>query len=263
MQSFCFNWCVLFLSWHTIGLGDFYLPSQQIFYFDLFVWAFSFLTGFTFLSTFVGNTVEVMGGCLPDFGERFNNTLLSLSSKTATTATTIKPVLYLKEQNEDEDDTTNRNNEIENEKYIDEVLDEKVKEITINENGNSGDDDDDNDLDIQVDSDLITKNLNRIHMKKKLLLRLLQGTNQELEYYQMHKVGFDSLLVKPNNNNRNNNGSTIISYQEEEESMLNNNSSSSNNNGSSYNNISSPSSYSMPYKHSSNTTSSNTIGKLY
>ena len=177
------------------------------------------------------------------------------SSLSLITATTTKPVLYPKKQKEEEDETTSKNNEKENEKYINEVLDVKVEQITINKNSNSGDGDDDDDdtnnLDIQ-DSDLIIKkNLNRIHMKKKLLLRLLQGTNQELEYYQMHAaVGFESSLVEPNNDNY---GSTVISYQEEEERMLNNKSSSNNNsNGSSYSTICSPSSYSI-----------NTVRKLY
>ena len=56
------------------------------------------------------------------------------SSLSLITATTTKPVLYPKKQKEEEDGTTSKNNEKENEKYINEVLDVKVEQITINKN---------------------------------------------------------------------------------------------------------------------------------
>jgi hypothetical protein len=59
-----------FISTTTIGLGDFFLPPEQIFLPDLFRFSVLFLIGFVFLSTLLGLLGELIGGFIPNAGEK-------------------------------------------------------------------------------------------------------------------------------------------------------------------------------------------------
>jgi hypothetical protein len=55
-----------FLSTTTIGFGDFFLQPEVIFLPDLFRFSVLFLTGFVFLSTFLGLFGYFIAGCISD-----------------------------------------------------------------------------------------------------------------------------------------------------------------------------------------------------
>jgi hypothetical protein len=59
-----------FISTTTIGLGDFFLQPEVIFIPDLFRFSLLFLTGFVFLSTFLGLFGDLIGGFFPNAGEK-------------------------------------------------------------------------------------------------------------------------------------------------------------------------------------------------
>jgi len=64
-----------YISITTIGLGDFFLQPEVVFLIDVFRHAGLFLTGFVFLSTFLGKLVEVVGRHLPSVGENLSRRL--------------------------------------------------------------------------------------------------------------------------------------------------------------------------------------------
>ena len=57
------------------GLGDYHLEPEYIFFADLFIWAFVFLIGFTFLSTFLNQMSDLCNGIFPDGGEALKERL--------------------------------------------------------------------------------------------------------------------------------------------------------------------------------------------
>ena len=65
---------------HLLGLGDFFLASETIFMYDFFIWTSLLLTGFTFLSTFLGQIAEMMAFVMPgsdnSLKDRLRNTQL-------------------------------------------------------------------------------------------------------------------------------------------------------------------------------------------
>jgi len=61
----------------TIGLGDFYLDSESLFYRDLIIWTSCFLIGFTFLSTFLGQIADLTNQLFPDSGEALKVRLMN------------------------------------------------------------------------------------------------------------------------------------------------------------------------------------------
>ncbi len=69
-----------YISLLSIGLGDLFLEPEVFFYQDVAVWSFMFLTGFTFLSTFLDKIAILCEGYFPDSGdalkERIRNTNL-------------------------------------------------------------------------------------------------------------------------------------------------------------------------------------------
>ena len=64
-----------YISLLTVGLGDFYLEPEYMFFSDLFVWTCVFLIGFTFLSSFLGQMGELFKGVFPDGGEHMKERL--------------------------------------------------------------------------------------------------------------------------------------------------------------------------------------------
>jgi hypothetical protein len=58
-----------YISTTTIGLGDFFLEPEIIFLEDVFRFSLLFLTGFVFLSMFLGEVAELLGSIFPDAGE--------------------------------------------------------------------------------------------------------------------------------------------------------------------------------------------------
>lgn len=70
----------LLISWIKKGLGDFFLEPEYMMYYDLFLWSFFFLIGFTFLSTWLGQVADLVNSLFPDCGdtlrERLTNTNL-------------------------------------------------------------------------------------------------------------------------------------------------------------------------------------------
>ncbi|KAG7345566.1 ion channel [Nitzschia inconspicua] len=64
-----------YISMLTVGLGDFYLEPEFIFFQDVFVWAFVFLVGFTFLSTFLNQMGDLCKDVFPDSGEALKERL--------------------------------------------------------------------------------------------------------------------------------------------------------------------------------------------
>lgn len=69
-----------YISLLTVGLGDYFLGPELLFYSDVGLWSFMFLTGFTFLSTFLNKFARLCEGYFPDSGEalkeRIRNTQL-------------------------------------------------------------------------------------------------------------------------------------------------------------------------------------------
>jgi Ion channel len=69
-----------YVSLMTIGLGDYFLEPELLFYADVALWSFMFLTGFTFLCTFVDKIALLCEAYFPDSGEamkeRIRNTNL-------------------------------------------------------------------------------------------------------------------------------------------------------------------------------------------
>ena len=61
----------------TIGLGDFYLDAESLFYRDLIIWTSCFLVGFTFLSTFLGQLADLANQLFPDSGEALKVRLMN------------------------------------------------------------------------------------------------------------------------------------------------------------------------------------------
>lgn len=66
-----------YISLTTVGLGDFTLGPESFFYNDLFIWTFSFLTGFTFLATTLGHIADLTNNLFPDSGDALRNRLLN------------------------------------------------------------------------------------------------------------------------------------------------------------------------------------------
>jgi hypothetical protein len=69
-----------YISLLSVGLGDYFLEPEVFFYQDVAIWSFMFLTGFTFLSTFLDKIAILSEGYFPDSGdalkERIRNTNL-------------------------------------------------------------------------------------------------------------------------------------------------------------------------------------------
>jgi hypothetical protein len=61
--------------YYCSGLGDVYLDPEFVFFQDLFLWAFIFLIGFTFLSTFLNQMSDLCNGIFPDSGEALKERL--------------------------------------------------------------------------------------------------------------------------------------------------------------------------------------------
>lgn len=69
-----------YISLLSVGLGDYFMEPEVFFYKDNAIWSFMFLTGFTFLSTFLDKIAILSEGYFPDSGEalkeRIRNTNL-------------------------------------------------------------------------------------------------------------------------------------------------------------------------------------------
>jgi len=66
-----------YISLLTVGLGDFSIGTESFFLSDLFSWTMSFLTGFTLLSTFLGQIVDLTNSIFPDSGNHLKERLLN------------------------------------------------------------------------------------------------------------------------------------------------------------------------------------------
>lgn len=66
-----------YISLLTVGLGDFYLDAESLFYRDLIIWTSCFLVGFTFLSTFLGQLADLANQLFPDSGEALKVRLMN------------------------------------------------------------------------------------------------------------------------------------------------------------------------------------------
>jgi hypothetical protein len=62
---------------YLVGLGDFYPDPAPFFESDLLHWSSSFLIGFTFLSTFLGQIADVVNNTFPDSGDTLKERLLN------------------------------------------------------------------------------------------------------------------------------------------------------------------------------------------
>jgi hypothetical protein len=71
-----------YISTTTVGLGDFFLQPEIIFLDDVLRFSMLFLTGFVFISTFLGKFAEVLGFMFSDPGE----TLKTRVTKTSPTS---------------------------------------------------------------------------------------------------------------------------------------------------------------------------------
>jgi len=66
-----------YISLLTVGLGDFYPDSEFMFFLDLFAFSFTFLVGFTFLSTFLGQVADFINDFFPDSGDALRERLMN------------------------------------------------------------------------------------------------------------------------------------------------------------------------------------------
>jgi hypothetical protein len=64
-----------YISLLTVGLGDFYVDPEYMFFSDLFIWMFVFLIGFTFLSSFLNQMGDLFKAYFPDGGEHMKERL--------------------------------------------------------------------------------------------------------------------------------------------------------------------------------------------
>jgi len=66
-----------YISLLTVGLGDFSIGTESFFLVDLLAWTMSFLTGFTLLSTFLGQIADLTNNIFPDSGNHLKERLLN------------------------------------------------------------------------------------------------------------------------------------------------------------------------------------------
>jgi hypothetical protein len=64
------SWWFARVSTATVGLGDFFLQPEVMFVDDLLTFTLTFLTGFVFLSAFLGKLMDLVGGHFPDHGPK-------------------------------------------------------------------------------------------------------------------------------------------------------------------------------------------------
>lgn len=66
-----------YISLLTVGLGDFFLEPEYMYYWDLFLWSYFFLIGFTFLSTWLGQVADLVNSLFPDCGDALKERLMN------------------------------------------------------------------------------------------------------------------------------------------------------------------------------------------
>ena len=69
------SWWFAYISTTTVGLGDFFLQPEVIFVDDLLTFTLMFLTGFVFLSTFLGKLHDLASAHFPDHGSKLRKRL--------------------------------------------------------------------------------------------------------------------------------------------------------------------------------------------
>jgi hypothetical protein len=69
-----------YISLLTVGLRDFNVEMEYVFFSDLFVWTFGFLIGFTFISSFLNQMGELFNAYFPDRGKHTMECLWSTST---------------------------------------------------------------------------------------------------------------------------------------------------------------------------------------
>lgn len=106
------SWWFAYISTTTVGLGDFFLQPEVIFVDDLLTFTLMFLTGFVFMSTFLGKLLDLVRDYFPDHGTTLRKRL-------------NKSNLFFK----DDDETTKQKAEKEQRMHNIETL-EKLAEIT-------------------------------------------------------------------------------------------------------------------------------------
>lgn len=141
-----------YISTTTIGFGDYFLQPELMFPADIFRFSFLFLTGFAFLSMFLGKVVELLNDFFPDAGktlkERLKKTNLRPSitflrhegneqaeevpmPETSKTLEILKELLQREESKDDKCSRPNRSLEVVamEEKLLSELLERRISEL--------------------------------------------------------------------------------------------------------------------------------------